>query len=85
MANHRDPLPDIPIAERDGSPSAIARDALRQLAAMRMPPTPDNFARIYYDLAAGNRPVAGSALSVLREVASLLAKQNGHGNGAANG
>jgi diguanylate cyclase len=33
------------------SPSTIAREALRQLAARRLPPTPDNYSRIYREIA----------------------------------
>jgi diguanylate cyclase len=36
------------------SPSTIAREALRQLAARRLPPTPENFTRIYHEIAAPN-------------------------------
>ena len=34
------------------SPSTIAREALRQLAARRLAPTPDNYSRIYQEIAA---------------------------------
>jgi diguanylate cyclase len=36
------------------SPSTIAREALRQLAARRLPPTPDNYARVYHEIAFPN-------------------------------
>ncbi|HTI45742.1 MAG TPA: GGDEF domain-containing protein [Casimicrobiaceae bacterium] len=36
------------------SPSTIAREALRQLAARRLPPTPDNYTRIYHEIANPN-------------------------------
>jgi len=36
------------------SPSTIAREALRQLASRKLPPTPENFARIYHEIAAPN-------------------------------
>lgn len=33
------------------SPSTIAREALRQLAARRLPPTPENYHRVYHEIA----------------------------------
>ena len=33
------------------SPSTIAREALRQLAARRLAPTPDNYTRVYQEIA----------------------------------
>jgi hypothetical protein len=45
-----------PSAERmQTSPSTIAREALRQLAARRLPPTPDNYTRVYLEIAAPRR------------------------------
>ncbi|HZQ61893.1 MAG TPA: GGDEF domain-containing protein [Casimicrobiaceae bacterium] len=79
-----EPLAELPVPERAGTPSAIARDALRQLAAMRMPPTPDNYARMYYDLAPGNRPATGGALAALREIAGALEAECPESNGAAS-
>jgi diguanylate cyclase len=35
-------------------PSTIAREALRQLAARRLPPTPDNYSRVYAEIAGPN-------------------------------
>ena len=36
------------------SPSTIAREALRQLATRRLPPTPDNYSRVYHEIASPN-------------------------------
>jgi diguanylate cyclase len=33
------------------SPSTIAREALRQLATRKLPPTPDNYSRVYHEIA----------------------------------
>ena len=32
------------------TPSGIAREAIRQLATRRMPPTPENYARLYAEI-----------------------------------
>src|SRR5689334_7577663 len=40
------------------SPSAIAREALRQLAERRLAPSPDNYARIYFEISAPGRDQA---------------------------
>ena len=36
------------------SPSTIAREALRQLATRKLPPTPDNYSRVYHEIASPN-------------------------------
>ena len=50
------------------NPSSVARQALRQLAEQKIPPTPENYTRAYFDIAS---PGAGagelSPLSLLRE------------------
>ena len=77
------------LAANDGivlNPSAIAREALRQLAEVRLPPTPDNFAKAYHDLSTSSRsPEAGGALAVLRDIADHLtdAVHDRSGAGAA--
>jgi diguanylate cyclase len=57
------------------TPSTIAREALRQLAARRLPPTPENFSRIYHEIAmpAGVRYEGGtpSWAPLIRELIQL--------------
>lgn len=52
------------------NPSAYAREALKQLAQQRLPPTPDNFARVYFELVPGGR--AASALGATDMLRALL-------------
>ena len=62
------------------NPSACAREALKQLGAKRLPPTPENFARAYFELAPGAR--AGSALGaadMLRQLAAEWPRREGDG------
>jgi diguanylate cyclase len=42
------------------APSDVARDTIRQLAARRLTPTPENYSRVYHELA-GTRPGAEGA------------------------
>lgn len=73
MESVHEPLSESGMTDAAGSPRAIARDALRQLAAMRMPPTPDNFARTYYEIALPGRPhPIGDALSALQALSDDL-------------
>ncbi len=67
---------DAVLPERAGTPSDIAREALRQLASARLAPTPDNYARVYYEIAAPGERQAGGALSALREIATDLATRS---------
>ena len=53
------------------NPSEIAREALRQLAARRMPPSPDNYRALYHEIA-GTVDRSGDAASE-REFRALLA------------
>lgn len=46
------PKPNMPILS---NPSEIAREALRQLALRRVAPTPDNYRKLYHEIA-GTRP-----------------------------
>jgi diguanylate cyclase len=62
------------------NPSACAREALKQLGAKRLPPTPENFARAYFELAPGAR--AGSALGaadMLRQLAAEWPRREADG------
>ena len=57
--------------------STVAREALRQLAAQRLPPTPDNYTRIYYEIAAPETKLASlTAAAMLRDVAEALTKRH---------
>ena len=54
------------------TPSEIARDTIRQLAQRRLAPTPDNYGRVYHELA-GTSPDAASGGE--RDMAQLLREQ----------
>ncbi|MCB1936375.1 MAG: diguanylate cyclase [Nitrosomonas sp.] len=58
---------------KDSSPSAIAREALQRLASSKIPPTPDNYHRIYDQIAghSSNR-LCTSAQELLAELASEI-------------
>ena len=43
------------------TPSEIAREALKALAARKLPPTPDNYARIYQEIGGTAKALAGDA------------------------
>jgi len=65
--------------------SAVAREALRQLASKRLPPTPDNYTRIYHEIASpGAQPGVSTPVAVLREFADALSKRHPEGGGDAN-
>jgi GGDEF domain-containing protein len=52
------------------TPSEIARETIRQLAARRIPPTPDSYATLYAEIAGSEEGAAGlTALRVLDRVA----------------
>jgi diguanylate cyclase len=56
------------------SPSTIAREALRQLAARRLPPTPDNYMRVYAEIAGPNGHAEAATPSwapLIRELVQL--------------
>ena len=60
------------------SPSEIARETLRQLAQRRLVPTPENYSRVYHEIAApGTKAGTPSAAAVLSEVAAELVRQPG--------
>ena len=65
----------VPTAQ---NPSEVAREALRQLAQRRMAPTPDNYSRIYHEIASpGTKLGALTAAAMLRELAAEVLKQPG--------
>jgi diguanylate cyclase len=56
------------------SASTIAREALRQLAARKLPPTPDNYTRVYQEIATPGGHVDGATPSwapMIRELVQL--------------
>ncbi len=60
------------------SPSEVARETLRQLAQRRLAPTPDNYSRVYHEIAAPGAKLATTAAgTMLRELASEIVKQPG--------
>lgn len=58
------------------NPSEIAREALRQLAMRRVPPTPDNYQRLYHEIA-GTRPNEDALPEAfVRKLAKKLPRDN---------
>ena len=55
------------------SPSEIARETLKALAARKLAPTPDNYARAYQEIS-GTEQVASGAVSVIEYIAQHLAE-----------
>jgi diguanylate cyclase len=72
---------DGPVRHSQGE---IARRALKTLAERKMIPTPDTFAEVYFEMA-GQRPGAGSAVAVVRELLRDLLKSNRLSTQEANG
>ncbi len=60
--------------------SAVARQALRQLAAQKIPPTPENYARVFFDIASpGTGATELSPLLLLKDVATDAQARAGAG------
>jgi len=55
------------------TPSEVAREAIRQLAVRRLPPTPENYRLLYEEI--GGPPAARDAVGAEREVAPYLREQ----------
>lgn len=55
------------------APSELARETLRQLAARRLAPTPDNYGRVYRELS--GQPAPDESLADERESAQFLREQ----------
>jgi diguanylate cyclase len=72
---------DSPVRHSQGE---IARRALKTLAERKVIPTPDTFAEVYFEMA-GQRPGAGSAVAVVRELLRDLLKSNRLSTQEANG
>jgi diguanylate cyclase len=57
----------------DSSPSTIAREALQRLATSRIPPTPENYQKIYDEIAGnGNTQMCASAKKLFSELATEI-------------
>jgi len=57
--------------------SIVARETLRELAARKLPPTPDNYARCYNEIAGASAKPALDSSGMLRELADDLAGTHG--------
>ncbi|MEP7206006.1 MAG: GGDEF domain-containing protein [Casimicrobiaceae bacterium] len=66
------------LPEQPGGPLAIARKALLHLAALRLPPTPDHYARVYQEIAGRDQRSSGGPLLALRQIAADLAEGSPH-------
>jgi diguanylate cyclase len=56
---------------------AIAREALHRLASKKLPPTPDNYARTYYEIASpGTKPGETDSTAMLREVLATIERSD---------
>lgn len=56
---------------RNVNASDVARDVIRQLAARRIPPTPDNYSRLYAEIS-GSEAVLSGELALKRFAAELM-------------
>ncbi len=59
------------------NPSEIARETLKTLALRKIPPTPDNYSKIYAEIGALPPDESMGAQQVLHSIAELLVKQSG--------
>ncbi|NNM80930.1 MAG: diguanylate cyclase [Gallionella sp.] len=59
------------------NPSEIARETLKTLALRKVPPTPDNYSKIYAEIGALPPDESMGAQQVLHSIAELLVKQSG--------
>jgi len=58
------------------NPSTVAREAIRQLAARRLPPTPDNYSRLYDELS-GTESAPHPSNRALEAFANVIAARKG--------
>jgi diguanylate cyclase len=65
------------VLAQTANPADIAREAIRQLVAFRIAPTPENFARAYSEASGGSADMAGHAEAeqVLSHVVELIASR----------
>ncbi|MDC8445488.1 MAG: diguanylate cyclase [Nitrosomonas sp.] len=62
---------------KDSSPSTIAREALQRLAALKIPPTPDNYQKIYDEITGnGNDLMCANAKKLLSELATEIPRSS---------
>lgn len=59
------------------NPSEIARETLKTLALRKIPPTPDNYRKIYAEIGNTSPEESNGAQQVLHSIADLLVKQSG--------
>ena len=50
---------------KDSNPTNIARETLRQLASLRIPPTPDNYYKLYHRISGNSGDGVDSAVATL--------------------
>ena len=63
-------MPAVAVLGRTGNASDVARDVIRQLAARRMPPTPDNYSMLYAEIS-GNEALTPGEMALKRFAAEL--------------
>lgn len=69
------------VLSNPGNPSEIARETIRQLATRRLPPTPENYARLYAEIS--GEESTHPALSVLERVGAELGRMPATGAAGA--
>ncbi len=65
---------------QNSKPSEIARETFKTLALRKIPPTPDNYSKIYTEITGEKVEDTGGAQSVLQSVAEQLLSQTGAAN-----
>lgn len=60
--------------KKTANPSELARETLKTLAARKIPPTPDNYAKIYAEISGINLEESAGPENVLRGIADHLAQ-----------
>lgn len=62
---------------KDSSPSTIAREALQRLATLKIPPTPDNYQKIYDEITGnGHDLMCANAKKLLSELATEIPRSS---------
>lgn len=62
------------MSKQPSNPSELARETLKTLAARKIPPTPDNYAKIYAEISGTSTEENNGAEKVLRAIAERLAE-----------
>jgi diguanylate cyclase len=60
--------------KQSSNPSELARETLKMLATRKIPPTPDNYAKIYAEISGTGTEENSGAEKVLRDIAERLAQ-----------